>query len=308
MTGLATEVATLDAVAQADLVRSGQVTATELVRGAIDRIEALNPTLNAVITPTFDSALAAAATVPATGPLSGVPFLVKDLVVEIAGVPFHEGSRFLSDHVSTYDSEIVRRWRRAGLVILGKTNCPEFGMVPATEPLSAGATRNPWDVGRSTSGSSGGSAAAVASGMVPIAHGNDAGGSLRYPASACGLFGLKPTRARNPLGPEYGDAIAGWACEHALTRTVRDSAVLLDATAGPDVGDPYPAPTPARPFASEVGAHPGRLRIAYTSRTPEGVAAPSGLRHRAGRCRRAADRPGARGRRGRPARVDAGRR
>jgi amidase len=144
MTGLATEVATLDAVAQANLVRSGQVTATELVRGAIDRIEALNPTLNAVITPTFDSALAAAATVPATGPLSGVPFLVKDLVVEIAGVPFHEGSRFLSDHVSTYDSEIVRRWRRAGLVILGKTNCPEFGMVPATEPLSAGATRNPW--------------------------------------------------------------------------------------------------------------------------------------------------------------------
>ena len=308
MTGLATEVATLDAVAQANLVRSGQVTATELVRGAIDRIEALNPTLNAVITPTFDSALAAAATVPATGPLSGVPFLVKDLVVEIAGVPFHEGSRFLSDHVSTYDSEIVRRWRRAGLVILGKTNCPEFGMVPATEPLSAGATRNPWDVGRSTSGSSGGSAAAVASGMVPIAHGNDAGGSLRYPASACGLFGLKPTRARNPLGPEYGDAIAGWACEHALTRTVRDSAVLLDATAGPDVGDPYPAPTPARPFAVEVGAHPGRLRIAYTSRTPEGVAAASGLRRRAGLCGRAADRPGARGRRGRPARVDAGRR
>jgi len=273
MTGLATEVATLDAVAQADLVRSGQVTATELVRAAIDRIEALNPTLNAVITPTFDSALAAAATVPATTPLSGVPFLVKDLVVEIAGVPFHEGSRFLSDHVLTYDSEIVRRWRRAGLVILGKTNCPEFGMVPATEPLSAGATRNPWDVGRSTSGSSGGSAAAVASGMVPIAHGNDAGGSLRYPASACGLFGLKPTRARNPLGPQYGDAIAGWACEHALTRTVRDSAVLLDATAGPDIGDPYPAPTPARPFAMEVGAHPGRLRIANTSRTPEGVAA-----------------------------------
>ena len=273
MTGLVTEVATLDAVAQANLVRSGQVTATELVWGAIDRIEALNPTLNAVITPTFDSALAAAATMPATGPLSGVPFLVKDLVVEIAGVPFHEGSKFLSDHVSTYDSEIVRRWRRAGLMILGKTNCPEFGMVPATEPLSAGATRNPWDVGRSTSGSSGGSAAAVASGMVPMAHGNDAGGSLRYPASACGLFGLKPTRARNPLGPEYGDAIAGWACEHALTRTVRDSAVLLDATAGPDVGDPYPAPTPSRPFALEVGAHPGRLRIAYTSRTPEGVAA-----------------------------------
>ena len=273
MTALATEVASLDAVAQAELVRSGQVTATELVRGAIERIEALNPTLNAVITRTFESALAAAATAPMHAPLAGVPFLVKDLVVEIAGVPFHEGSRFLRDHVSAYDSEIVRRWRKAGLMILGKTNCPEFGMVPATEPVSAGATRNPWDIGRSTSGSSGGSAAAVASGMVPIAHGNDAGGSVRYPASACGLFGLKPTRARNPLGPEYGDAIAGWACEHALTRTVRDSAVLLDATAGPDVGDPYPAPVPARPFVAEVGADPGRLRVAYTARTPEGTPA-----------------------------------
>jgi len=243
------------------------------VQGAIDRIEALNPTLNAVITRMFDSALAAARAVPRDAPLAGVPFLAKDLVVEIAGIPFHEGSRFLRDHVSSYDSEIVRRWRKAGLMILGKTNCPEFGMVPATEPLLAGATRNPWDVSRSTSGSSGGSAAAVASGMVPLAHGNDAGGSLRYPASACGLFGLKPTRARNPLGPEYGDAIAGWACEHALTRTVRDSAVLLDATAGPDVGDPYPAPVQARPFAAEVGADPGRLRIGYTARTPEGVAA-----------------------------------
>ena len=273
MTSAAVEVATLDAVAQADLVRSGQVTATELVQGAIERIEALNPTLNAVITRMFDSALAAARAVPRDAPLAGVPFLAKDLVVEIAGIPFHEGSRFLRDHVSSYDSEIVRRWRKAGLMILGKTNCPEFGMVPATEPLLAGATRNPWDVSRSTSGSSGGSAAAVASGMVPLAHGNDAGGSLRYPASACGLFGLKPTRARNPLGPEYGDAIAGWACEHALTRTVRDSAVLLDATAGPDVGDPYPAPVPARPFAAEVGADPGRLRIGHTARTPEGVAA-----------------------------------
>jgi len=267
------EIARMDAVAQAELVRTGEVAATELVEGAIERIEALNPELNAVITTMYERALDAAARVPPDAPLAGVPFLVKDLVVEIAGVPFHEGSRYLSHHVSTYDSEIVRRWRRAGLVILGRTNCPEFGMVPATEPMLAGPTRNPWDVTRSTSGSSGGSAAAVASGMVPMAHGNDAGGSIRYPASACGLFGLKPTRARNPLGPEYGDAISGWACEHALTRSVRDSAVLLDATSGVDIGDPYPAPVPVRPFAAEVGADPGRLRIAYTAETPEGVAA-----------------------------------
>lgn len=160
MTPSAIEDAALDAVAQAELVRSGQITATGLVRGSDQRIEALNPTLNAVITPTYEAALAAAAAVSPHTPLAGVPFLVKDLVVEIAGVPFHEGSRFLRDHVSTYDSEIVRRWRRAGLVILGKTNCPEFGMVPTAEPLLAGPTRNPWDVTRASRGSSGGSAAA----------------------------------------------------------------------------------------------------------------------------------------------------
>lgn len=273
MTAPLSDLVTLDAVAQAALVRSGQVSPIELVEAAIERIEAVNPTLNAVITPMYDHAMAQAAWVSTEAPLAGVPFLAKDLVVEIAGVPFHEGSRFLRDHVSGYDSEIARRWRRAGLVILGKTNCPEFGMVPATEPLLSGPTRNPWDITRSTSGSSGGSAAAVAAGMVPMAHGNDAGGSLRYPASACGLFGLKPTRARNPLGPEYGDAFAGWACEHALTRTVRDSAALLDATAGPDLGDPYPAPPVTRPFVAEVGIDPGRLRIAYSARTPEGTPA-----------------------------------
>ena len=221
---------------------SGEVTATELVTWAIERIERLNPALNAVITPMYEQALAAAATQKPTGPLSGVPFLVKDLITEVAGVPFSEGSRFLRGVVSHSDSELVRRLKRAGLIIVGKTNTPEFGMAPTCEPVAFGPTRNPWDTARSTSGSSGGSAAAVASLMVPMAHGNDLGGSLRYPASACGLFGLKPTRARNPLGPEYGDAVAGWACEHALTRTVRDSAVLLDATAGPSLGDPYGLP------------------------------------------------------------------
>lgn len=265
----------LDATAQAELVRTGQVTAAELVTAAIERIEALNPVLNAVVTPDFDRAVEAVRTGFAgrngpAGPFAGVPYLLKDLACEMEGVRFTEGSRFLADNVSAFDSELVVRLRRAGLVILGKTSTPEFGMAPACEPVLFGPVRNPWDTGRSTSGSSGGSAAAVASGMVPFAHGNDLGGSLRYPASACGLFALKPTRARNPLGPEYGDVAAGGAAEHALTRSVRDSAALLDATSGPDLGDPYWAPPSARPFLAEVGADPGRLRIGYTTRTPDG--------------------------------------
>ncbi len=259
----------LDATAQAALVRSGEVTALELVQAAIERIEALNPVLNAVVTPIFDRALEVARARP-VGPFAGVPYLLKDLACEMEGVRFTEGSVFLAGNVSSFDQELVVRLRKAGLVILGKTNTPEFGMAPACEPVLFGPTRNPWDTERSTSGSSGGSAAAVASGMVPFAHGNDLGGSLRYPASACGLFALKPTRARNPLGPEYGDVAGGGAVEHALTRTVRDSAALLDATSGPALGDPYWAPPPARSFADEVGADPGRLRIAYTALTPDG--------------------------------------
>ncbi|WP_445189263.1 amidase [Pseudonocardia sp. Cha107L01] len=267
----ATELAGLDATGQSELVRRGDVPAAELVEGAIERIQRLNPQLNAVVTPLFDHARATIAAATPTGPFAGVPFLLKDLIVEIEGTPFHEGSMFLRDNVSRYTSELVIRLRRAGLVILGRTNTPEFGMAPTCEPILHGPTRNPWNPAYSTSGSSGGSAAAVASGMVPMAHGNDLGGSLRFPASACGLFGLKPTRARNPLGPEYGDAIGGWAVEHALTVSVRDSAALLDATAGPTPGDPYPAPPQTRPFAAEVGADPGRLHIAYTSRTPGGA-------------------------------------
>jgi amidase len=269
LSGLGVELSTLDATAQAEVVRRGEVTATELVEAAIERIEALNPTLNAVVTPTFERAIDAAAG-PLTGPFAGVPYLLKDLGTEMEGVRFTEGSRFLADNVSAFDQQLVVRLRAAGLVILGKTNTPEFGMAPSCEPELFGPTRNPWNPDLSTSGSSGGAAAAVASGLVPFAHGNDLGGSLRYPASACGLFALKPTRARNPVGPEYGDVAAGGLVEHALTRSVRDSAALLDATSGPDLGDPYPAPPPARPFVEEVGANPGRLRIAYTARTPEG--------------------------------------
>ena len=264
------ELGTLDATAQAALVHNGEVTAVELVEAAIERIERLNPTLNAVITPMYEQARAAAAATP-TGPLAGVPYLMKDLAADVEGVRFCEGSRFLRDNVATFSSELVHRLRAAGLLIVGKTNTPEFGMSPSCEPALFGATANPWDTTRSTSGSSGGAAAAVASGMVAAAHANDLGGSIRYPASACGLFGLKPTRARNPFGPEYGDVVSGWACEHAVTRTVRDSAAILDATSGPDRGDPYWAPSPARPFVAEVGADPGRLRIGFTPRTPDGT-------------------------------------
>jgi len=259
----------LDATAQAALVRAGEVQRDELVEAAIKRIELLNPTLNAVITKAYESGRADARAAGLDAPFAGVPYLLKDLAAEAKGMRFCEGSKWLRDNVSTVDSELTKRLRRAGLGVLGKTNTPEFGMQPTTEPSLFGATRNPWNLERSTGGSSGGSAAAVASGMVPRAHANDLGGSIRIPASACGLFGLKPTRARNPLGPVYGDAFGGWAVEHAVTRSVRDSAALLDATHGPDLGDPYFAPVPERPFLDEVGAPTGRLRIAFTQRAPE---------------------------------------
>jgi amidase len=267
---IATEVANLDATGQATLVRTGAISARELVDAAIQRIEAYNPVLNAVITSTFDQARAAADAEP-TGPFAGVPMLLKDLAIETPGVAFSEGSRFLDGYVSSFESELAARFRRAGFVSLGKTNTPEFGMAPTCEPVRFGPTRNPWNLDRSTLGSSGGSAAAVAAGLVPIAHANDLGGSIRYPASACGLFGLKPTRARNPLGPRYGDVLSGTACEHVLTRSVRDSAAVLDATAGPLAGDPYYAPPQLRPYADEVQRDPGRLRIAFSPLTPDGT-------------------------------------
>lgn len=261
--------AALDATAQAALVRSGEIRPEELVRAAIDRIERLNPTLNAVVDTCYEQALTAAAA--ASGPFAGVPYLLKDLVAEMAGSPLTEGSRYLRGHVSSLDSALVTRLRAAGLAIVGRSNAPEFGMTPTVESELHGPCRNPWDITRSTSGSSGGSAAAVAAGLVPMAHGNDLGGSLRYPASACGVFGFKPTRARVSLAPLYGDVINGLAVEHAITRSVRDSAALLDATAGAEPGDPYLAPAPARPFAEEVRIDPGRLRIAYTARTADGT-------------------------------------
>jgi amidase len=265
------ELAFLDATAQAELVRQKEIKPIELVEAAIERIQRLNPTLNAVITPMYDLALEAAAGRIPDGPFQGVPFLLKDLIAEYAGVRFTEGSAFLQNYISDHDTELVVRIKNSGLVICGKTNTPEWGALPTTEPLLFGPTRNPWDTRRTPGGSSGGSAAAVASGMVPMAHGNDGGGSIRMPASCCGVFGLKPTRGRNPLGPDYGDLISGLPAEHALTRSVRDSAALLDATSGPDPGDPYWAPPPTRPFIEEVGTDPGRLRIAFTTKTREGI-------------------------------------
>lgn len=253
------ELRRLDAIAQAELVRAGQVTPGELVAAAQARIDELNPALNAVVTAIEPRAAQADA------PFTGVPFLVKDLMIEVAGTPLTEGSRWLAGNVSRHDQELALRYRRAGLVMLGKTNTCEFGLSPTVESALFGPTRNPWDPSRSTGGSSGGSAAAVASGMVPMAHGNDLGGSIRYPAAWCGLFGLKPTRGRVPSGPEYGDLVSGMVAEHALTRSVRDSAALLDAVSGPAPGDPYWVPPPRRSFLAEVGAPPGRLRIALTT-------------------------------------------
>jgi amidase len=263
--GIAEETAWLDATALAELVRSGQVKPIELVDAAIARIESLNPQLNAVITPMYELAREAASREIPQGPFVGVPFLLKDLMAACSGVRMCWGTAFARDFVPGFDSELVVRQKKAGLIILGKTNSPEFGILPTTEPHLFGPSHNPWNTGMTTGGSSGGSAAAVASGMVPMAHANDGGGSIRIPASCCGLFGLKPTRARNPMGPALGDALNGLIVEHAVTRSVRDSAALLDATSGPDLGDPYWAPPPARPFLEEIGADPGRLHIAYTS-------------------------------------------
>ncbi len=271
---LVEETAYLDATAQAELVRKGEVKPVELVEAAIRRVEKVNPQINAVITPMFDQALREAEGDLPEGPFTGVPFLLKDLLAHCKGIRMAFGSAFLQDYVPDFDSELVIRLRKAGLVVIGKTNVPEFGILPTTEPHLFGPTRNPWNPERIAGGSSGGSAAAVASGMVPMAHGNDGGGSIRIPASCCGVFGLKPTRGRNPLGPAFGDLISGLVAEHALTRSVRDSAALLDATCGPDLGDPYWAPPPARPFLEEVGADPGRLRIAFTTRAQDTQAHP----------------------------------
>ena len=261
------DIAFLDATAQADLVRRKEVSALELVDGAIERIEGLNPTLNAVIHPLFERAREAART-PQPGPFSGVPFLVKDLAAECEGAPLSDGSGFAAGrYVSSADSELVRRYKAAGLLVVGKSNTSEFGLLPTTEPERFGPTRNPWDISRGPGGSSGGSAAAVASGMVSAGHASDGGGSIRIPASCCGLVGLKPTRGRNSLGPGIGDIAGGIIHEHVVTRSVRDSAAILDTTCGSLPGDPYYPARPQRPFLEETRAaalhNADRLKIGF---------------------------------------------
>ena len=261
-----------DATEQAERVQRAEVKPQELVEAAIARVERLNPELNAVVIPLFERALEEVARGLPEGPFRGVPFLMKDLTCQIQGTPHHAGMRFLKDlgWISPESTALGERFQRAGLALLGKTNTPELGPVPSTEPDAYGPSHNPWDVTRSPGGSSGGSAAAVASGMVAVAHGGDGGGSIRIPSSACGLVGLKPSRGRVSLGPQMGEVWHGLVAEHVLTRTVRDTAGLLDVTAGPEIGDPYVAPAPARPFREEVGAPPGVLRIGLMPGTPDG--------------------------------------
>jgi len=265
------DLAWIDGLGQAALVRSREVRPIDLVEAAIGRIEQVNPSLNAVVTSLYDLARAAAERPDLPdGPFTGVPFLLKDLGAALAGVRQTSGSRFLADHVPSVDAELVVRLRSAGVLFVGMTNAPEFGILGTTEPDLFGPTRNPWDLDRSVGGSSGGSAAAVAAGLVPMAHANDGGGSIRIPASCCGVFGLKPTRARNSLAPSAGDLMSGLVAEHAVTRSVRDSAALLDATAGPAVGDPYWAPPVAGPFLAEVEREPEPLRVAFSTASPFG--------------------------------------
>lgn len=259
-----------DALGLAALIRQGELRAAEVLEATIERIERYNPRINAVIQPLYEAARASLERVPPHSPFAGVPFLLKDLIAEYGGTPLCEGSRALQGYVSPRDSVLVERFKAAGVVIVGKTNTPEFGSLPTTEPVLFGATANPWDITRTPGGSSGGSAAAVAAGLVPMAHANDGGGSIRIPASCCGVFGLKPSRARNPLGPYFGDMLSGLICEHAVTRTVRDSAALLDATCGADLGDPYSVAAPERPFLEEVGRDPGCLTIGVLAGVPEG--------------------------------------
>lgn len=265
------DVLTLDALSQADLIRRKEVTPLELVDAVIENIERLNPALNAVVIPMFEIARKAAREYIPNGPFAGVPFLLKDLTAEFEGAPYTGGSAFLKGYISPRDTELVRRYKRAGLITVGKTNSPELGVGPVTQPRLYGPSRNPWDTSRTPGGSSGGSGAAVAAGFVSIAHGNDGGGSMRIPASCCALVGLKPTRGRNPAGPNYGEFMGGLAAEHVLTRSVRDSAAALDATSGPDIGDPYWAPPAARPFLQAVKESPGRLRIAFTDQSLSGT-------------------------------------
>ena len=271
MTSLADDTRWLDATAQAELISSGEVSPAEMVNAAIERVERYDSKLNALTYRWFEAArqLAASNVLP-DGPFRGVPYLLKDLYAAEAGKPLSNGSKAYkaANYVSTEDTTLVARYKAAGLISIGRSNSPEFGSVPVTEPEAWGPTRNPWDLTRTSGGSSGGSASAVAAGIVPIAHASDGGGSIRIPAACCGLVGLKVSQGRISMGPYRDESNLG--VEHCVSRTVRDSARLLDATHGPGIGDVIIAPTPRRPFIEEVGADPGRLRIGMLDFNPRG--------------------------------------
>jgi amidase len=280
MGNIADDTQWLDATAQAQLVADGEVTASELVNAAIERIERIDGDVNAVVMRWFDRACAQAEAFDESppradarrGPFAGVPFLLKDLGAHVAGMPLTSGNRAMriEQPLSDHDTTLVERFRDAGLITVGRTNSPELGSLPVTEPLAYGPTRNPWNLERTPGGSSGGASAAVASGMVPIAHASDGGGSIRIPAACTGLVGLKPTQGRITMGPERDES--GLSTQLCVSRSVRDTARLLDAVHGPGVGDTVIAPAPRRPYADELGASPGRLRIGMLDSHPLGNA------------------------------------
>ncbi|WP_043114285.1 amidase [Solimonas soli] len=261
-----------DGLGLAELVRRREVTPLELLETAIAAAGKVNPQINAIVTPMHDIARARAAE-PLAGPFAGVPFLAKDIFQEYAGVPASYGNRALKDarFAPQEHAEMIVRWLRAGVVVFGRTNVPEFGAKAITEAQAWGACRNPWNLAHTPGGSSGGAAAAVASGIVPIAGANDGGGSIRIPAAHCGLFGFKPGRGRTPMGPRYVERMHGAVIDHVLTRSVRDSAAMLDATHGPELGALFHIAPPERPYSDELSRDPGRLTIAYSTRSPIGT-------------------------------------
>src|SRR6476646_1302724 len=260
-----------DGIGLAELVRKKQVSASELLDEAIARTTRVDPQINAVVVKHYDYAKRQIDTGLPDGPSTGVPCRLKDLEI-LEGTRTTSGAKVYKDNVADHTSTLARRFLDAGVTIFGKSSSPEFGLLPTTESRLFGPTRNPWNLAHSSGGSSGGAGAAVAARILPLAHASDGGGSIRIPASASGLFGLKPTRARNPMGPDRGEGWAGLSCSHVLSISVRDSAAMLDAIHGPELSSPYFAPEPAGPFLEEVGRDPGKLRIAFPDKSPYGDA------------------------------------
>ncbi len=260
-----------DALGLAKLVKTGEVSATELLDEALKRAEAARERVNCFSALFEAQARAQIAAGLPEGPFAGVPFALKDLGAALKGAPLTQGSRAYRDYVAPEDATLTARYKKAGLVIFGQTTTPEFGSTTTTESVLFGATRNPWNTERIAGGSSGGAAAAVAEGVLPLAHASDGGGSIRIPAACCGLFGLKPSRGRMPMGPARTEGWGGFSVNHAVSRSVRDSAALLDVSHGIELGSRYVAPAPERPYLDEVGRDPGKLRVALWTTAPNGT-------------------------------------